>query len=33
MTYSLKFHPDALEEWNLLPEPVKEYFKKNYVNA
>lgn len=28
MTYSLKFHPDALDEWNGLPEPVKEYFKK-----
>ncbi len=27
MTYSLKFHPDALEEWRDLPEPVKEYFK------
>ncbi len=28
MTYNLKFHPDALEEWNELPESVKEYFKK-----
>ncbi|VAW96312.1 hypothetical protein MNBD_GAMMA22-1289 [hydrothermal vent metagenome] len=27
MTYSLKFHPDALEEWGNLPEPVKNYFK------
>ncbi len=28
MTYSLKFHPDALDEWNEIPESVKEYFKK-----
>jgi mRNA interferase RelE/StbE len=28
MTYSLIFHPDALEEWNHLPGSVKEYFKK-----
>ncbi len=28
MTYNLKFHPDALEEWNELPESVKEYFRK-----
>ena len=27
MTYSLKFHPDALEEWNELPRSVKDYFK------
>ena len=28
MTYNLKFHPDALEEWQELPNPDKEYFKK-----
>ena len=28
MTYNLKFHPDALREWNKLPEPDKECFKK-----
>ncbi|GMR09169.1 MAG: type II toxin-antitoxin system RelE/ParE family toxin [Gammaproteobacteria bacterium] len=27
MTYSLKFHPDALEEWKELPESVREFFK------
>jgi len=27
MTYSLKFHPDALDEWNELPASVKDYFK------
>jgi len=27
MTYSLEFHPDALEEWEKLPEPVKQRFK------
>jgi mRNA interferase RelE/StbE len=27
MTYNLKFHPDALDEWNELPAPVKDYFK------
>ena len=27
MTYSLKFHPDALDEWNKLPASVKDYFK------
>ena len=27
MTYSLKFHPDALDEWNELPASVKNYFK------
>ncbi len=27
MTYSLKFHPDALEEWGGLPEAVRKYFK------
>ncbi len=30
MTYSLKFHSGALDEWNEIPESVKEYFKKNY---
>ena len=28
MTYSLKFHPDALDEWNKLPKSDREYFKK-----
>ena len=28
MTYNLKFHPDALEEWGDLPKPDREYFKK-----
>lgn len=28
MTYNLKFHPDALEEWERLPRPDREYFKK-----
>ncbi len=28
MTYSLEFHPDALEEWGKLPNTVKERFKK-----
>lgn len=28
MTYNLKFHPDALEEWEALPKPDREYFKK-----
>ena len=28
MTYNLKFHPDALEEWQELPKPDREYFKK-----
>jgi mRNA interferase RelE/StbE len=27
MIYSLKFHPDALDEWNELPASVKDYFK------
>jgi mRNA interferase RelE/StbE len=27
MTYSLKFHPDALDEWGCLPQSVKIYFK------
>ena len=27
MTYNLKFHPDALNEWNELPASVKDYFK------
>jgi len=27
MTYKLKFHPDALDEWECLPSAVKEYFK------
>lgn len=28
MTYSLKFHPDALQEWRRLPKPDREYFKR-----
>lgn len=28
MTYSLEFHPDALEEWQDLPKSIKEQFKK-----
>lgn len=28
MTYSLKFHPDALKEWNNLSAADKGYFKK-----
>jgi len=28
MTYSLKFHPDALDEWKKLPKSDREYFKK-----
>jgi mRNA interferase RelE/StbE len=28
MTYKLKFHPDALEEWNSLSATDKNYFKK-----
>ena len=28
MTYNLKFHPDALDEWQKLPKPDREYFKK-----
>ena len=28
MTYSLKFHPDALHEWEKLPRPDREYFRK-----
>jgi len=28
MTYSLKFHPDALKEWNSLSAADKSYFKK-----
>jgi len=27
MTYSLEFHPDALEEWDRLPRVAKERFK------
>jgi len=27
VTYSLKFHPDALTEWNELPASVKDFFK------
>lgn len=27
MTYSLEFHPDALDEWKELPEAVKKRFK------
>ncbi|HAR65818.1 MAG TPA: type II toxin-antitoxin system mRNA interferase toxin, RelE/StbE family [Lentisphaeria bacterium] len=27
MTYSLKFHPDALKEWNRLPAADKNFFK------
>jgi len=28
MTYSLKFHPDALDEWKELPQSDREFFKK-----
>ena len=28
MTYKLKFHPDALNEWNSLSATAKSYFKK-----
>ena len=28
MTYNLKFHPDALKEWNSLSAADKNYFKK-----
>ena len=28
MTYKLKFHPDALDEWNSLSGTDKNYFKK-----
>lgn len=28
MTYKLKFHPDALEEWNRLLATDKNYFRK-----
>jgi len=28
MTYSLEFHPDALKEWQKLPQSIKEQFKK-----
>jgi len=28
MTYKLKFHPDALDEWNSLSVHDKNYFKK-----
>jgi mRNA interferase RelE/StbE len=28
MTYNLKFHPDALQEWNCLPAADKTFFKK-----
>ena len=28
MTYNLKFHPDALNEWNSLSAADKSYFKK-----
>ena len=28
MIYKLKFHPDALEEWNNLSATDKNYFKK-----
>ena len=27
MTYNLKFHPDALDEWERLSKSDKEYFK------
>lgn len=27
MTYKLKFHPDALDEWNSLSNTDKKYFK------
>jgi len=28
MTYNLKFHPEALKEWNSLSAADKSYFKK-----
>jgi mRNA interferase RelE/StbE len=28
MSYNLRFHPDALKEWNSLPATDKSYFKK-----
>ena len=28
MTYKLKFHPDALQEWNSLSAADKRFFKK-----
>ena len=28
MTYKLKFHPDALDEFKALPETDKAFFKK-----
>ncbi len=28
MTYKLKFHPDALEEWHSLSDTDKTYFKR-----
>lgn len=28
MTYKLKFHPDALDEWKDLPAAVKDFFKE-----
>jgi len=28
MTYKLKFHPDALDEWNSLSSTDKNYFRK-----
>jgi len=28
MTYNLKFHPDALKEWNSLSAADKNFFKK-----
>jgi len=28
MTYSLKFHPDALDEWQKLSKSDRAYFKK-----
>ena len=28
MTYELSFHPDALEEWKRLDNPVRDQFRK-----
>jgi len=28
MNYKLKFHPEALDEWNSLSDTDKNYFKK-----
>lgn len=31
MSYSLAFHPDALDEWRKLDQPLREQFKKKLV--